>query len=216
MTRTTVIWSPHPDDETLRLGAYILNARENGDNLYLVAVCNGDGSGEGAILNMDGGRTSPPYPNLAKARENEQNLAWGALSGESWNILRLNISDGDSTTSKVNANQIVAIAKDFEAAYTDTATGSTVEHYAACHPDDAHADHRAVVNALKTAGLKVLRSSRDPEDTTKTGTIYDVPSSYMPNVERAARAYTQVGRPSVSSKWNALISDNYRSHILLP
>lgn len=138
--RTTIIWTPHPDDETLRLAAYITMAANRGDQLVLVTVTDGEGSSACSPLTKE---------ECAEARAVEQTLAVSHLGAMA--ILRLRMPDGG-----VNFLKVEGACRALMAIYPNA------EHYTACRTDDAHPDHRAVANGVKSAGPLVVRQSYEP------------------------------------------------------
>ena len=192
--RTTVVYSPHPDDDVLRLSAYINFAADRGDRMILVAVTDGGASGVRTKL----GFTVPQFEAVRRA---EQAAAWSYLTRGKGEIIRLSLPDGGVTGAP-----ITAIARSLE--------GPGVEHYVAANAADYHRDHQATVSAVKNAGLATARAARPVGAT--DGSLYTVPSSRLWDVARASAAYREVGWVSVSSSFADLAATNYSSRVGLP
>ena len=192
--RTTVVYSPHPDDDVLRLSAYINFAADRGDRMILVAITDGGASGVRTRL----GFTVPQFEAVRRA---EQAAAWSYLTHGKGEIIRLGLPDGEVTGAP-----ITAVARSLE--------GPGVEHYIAANAADYHRDHQTTVAAVKNAGLAVVRAARPVGYT--GGTLYTVPASHIWDVARASAAYREVGWVSVSSSFTNLAADNYSSRVELP
>ena len=192
--RTTVVYSPHPDDDMLRLSAYINFAADRGDRMILVAVTDGGASGVRTAL----GFTVPQFEAVRRA---EQAAAWSYLTRGKGEIIRLGLPDGGVTGAP-----ITAVARSLE--------GPGVEHYVAANAADYHRDHQATVAAAKNAGLATVRTARPVGAT--NGSLYTVPSSRLWDVARASAAYREVGWVSVPSSFANLAAANYSSRVGLP
>lgn len=194
--RTTVIYAPHPDDETLYLAGYVTYAANRGDRLILVAA-------------TDGGASSmkPSYwtvDDLTRVRRMEQEAAWRALTGQDY-IIR--IGSPDSADPDL-AHKISVIASAMEATY-----GSDVEHYAACCDGRSQGvDHDAVALGLRSAGVRVARFSLIPGST--GGTVYKPPTSVkLADCVTADQAYRAFGHRSVGALFTKLRDSGYTSRI---
>lgn len=194
MTRTTVIYTPHPDDETLRLTSYTLLCRERGDDLVLVAVTDGEGS---AVRSRFGWTKTQ----LAQARRAEQAAAWSYLTGGRGEIIRLGLPDGGVYSRR---GAVTAIARQMEA------LGPDVEHYVAARPDDHHTDHRAVAQAVAASGNRVVRYGQEPG--LPGGTRNPLPSGTLWDARRAHGAYSEVGQTSTPALFAALEAANFQSY----
>lgn len=198
--RTTIVYSPHPDDETLRLSGYVTFCAARGDRLILVAVTDGGSTG----LIKEWGWTSPM---MMAHRKLEQENAWTAASNGTGQIIRLGISDGS-----VSANVSVITAKAVE---LDKQYGPDVEHYAACTDSDYHPDHKAVITGLRAAPVRVIRSSASPEDASSGGNTYLPPAGLGESNARLARdAYKAIGWRSVPDLFTTLDNNRGLSSIL--
>lgn len=137
---TTVIWSPHPDDETLRLSALITQKAVRGDKIILVAVTDGEATYVSRAWGAD-------PRNLADLRVAEQTFAIRELSNSrNVEIIRMQLPDGG-----VNSGPVRDLANKLD--------GPNVKHYCACDTRDKHRDHKAVAIALKRARLSYTRCS---------------------------------------------------------
>ena len=201
-SRVTVVWSPHPDDETLRLTSYTLAARDHGDLLILVAVTDGGGSSVKDLLGISAEQ-------MMNMRISEQTEAWNALTYGRGQIIRLGLPDGHVTTAgvKMGFDKVEAIAKSYHV---------PIEHYVAATDKDAHPDHRAVANAVKLKGAEsrnVVRFSLDPS-LPGGGTLYV--SKFQITAEAAHQAYDQIGMISVAPLFKALHYHHHYSRIIAP
>lgn len=192
--RTTVVYAPHPDDDVLRLSAYINFAADRGDRMILVAVTDGGASGVRTKL----GFTVPQFEAVRRA---EQAAAWSYLTRGRGEIIRLGLPDGGVTGAP-----ITAAARSLE--------GPGVEHYVAANAADYHRDHQVTVAAVKNAGLATVRAARPVGAT--DGSLYTVSPGRLWDVARASTAYREVGWVSVSSSFANLAATNYSSRVGLP
>lgn len=198
MTRYTIVYAPHQDDETLRLTGYIrsIKALRPQEKYILVAVTDGEASGTRGSMGLS-------VSQFKAIRRAEQAAAWSYLTDDG-EVIRLGLPDGGVSGHK---EKIAAVARELEARYGR----GNVEHYAACRTDDYHADHRAVAEALRDAGLRVVRYSRQPGES--GGTAYRPTAGYLWGAERAAEAYREAGQRSVPEYFRALRDSGYASHI---
>lgn len=199
MTTTTIVYSPHPDDETLRLSAYVAFAAARGDRLVLVAVTDGGASNVATSWGW-----TPQM--LQDHRKIEQAHAWDALTGTYGTIIRLGITDGSVPASTA---KITAKARVLEALY---AVLGPVEHYVAAKDNDAHADHRAVVAAVKAAGVPIVRVSSEPGTGGGTAYVPKTPAD-ISAVTKAHNAYRPIGWASVPTLFQNLKDQKFASYI---
>lgn len=200
--RVTVVWSPHPDDETLRLTSYTLAARDHGDVLILAAVTDGGASGVKDRL----GITSQQMMNM---RISEQTEAWYALTYGRGRIIRLGLPDGGVTGLGMRAafDRVQKIAESYHA---------PIEHYVAASLKDAHPDHRIVADTVyrkAAVAHAVCRFSLDP---LQTGSGATYVSEYQLSAEGAHQAYDQIGIISVAPLFKALHDHRHFSRIIPP
>lgn len=193
--RTTIVYAPHPDDETLYLSGYVRAAALRGDRLVLVAVTDGGASG------AKPDDWSVDY--LMSVRRKEQATAWAALTQGATRpaTFRLDQPDGAISSAKVTT-----MAKALESIYA-----TDVEHYVAgSYLTDESADHRAVANGVKNAGVRVARFARDPRKT-GGGSVYKPADTQQCLI--ADNAYEPFGWTSVPSAFEALRTSGYSSRI---
>lgn len=195
ITRTTVVYAPHPDDEVLRLSSYISFAASRGDRLILVSVTDGGATG----LVKEWGWASQM---MMDHRSLEQLHAWDILTRGTGTIVNLGILDG---TIPANKSIITATANSLETRYKT----ESIEHYVAARNDDIHPDHRAVAEAVKASSATVVRCSQEP------GIL--VGSKYTPvrisDAIAAKNAYRAVGWESVNGLFETLESQGFASYI---
>jgi LmbE family N-acetylglucosaminyl deacetylase len=192
---TTVIVTPHPDDEVLRLTGYVRHAAHRGDRLILVAVTDGGATGIRTKLGLS-------VDQLKAVRRAEQAAAWSYLTDHG-DIIRLGLEDGDVPAHK---DLITSRLKELAGQYPGA------QFYVAARLDDFHADHRAVAEAVRDTGARVVRYSRAATDT-GNGTVYRPPAGYEWGAARADAAYTEVGHASVAPSFDALRNGGYASRI---
>jgi LmbE family N-acetylglucosaminyl deacetylase len=193
--RVTVIYSPHPDDETLRLSGYASFAAARGDKLVLVAITDGGGT---SLTTQWGWYSSA----MMAHRRIEQSSSWTYLTNDLGEIIRLGIPDGYVSS---NMATITAKVNELEALYS----ANSVEHYVAAHDDDAHPDHQAVVQAVRASNARVVRVSQEPGN--------HVGMKYLPastgDAKDAYNAYRTIGWVSVPTLFDNLVAQGYASYI---
>lgn len=200
--RTTIIYAPHPDDETLYLGSYLTLCRARGDRLVLVAVTNGGASG----AKPDGWNVSE----LEGIRKWEQQSAWRNLTGKtSSSIVRMNLPDGGGEAAL--RDPVHAKAEELQAQFE---TDSTVEHYAACNNGRSQGvDHDATALGLRDAIVSIRRFANRCTDT--GGTIYtpanDTALNYMQLADSSFEAF---GHKSVAQFWQDYRASGYTNRIV--
>lgn len=183
--KTTIVFSPHPDDETLRLAGYINRAAAAGDKMILVAASDGEGTG---VVKAWGANKY----NLADLRAAEQTFAMRELTkNRNVQIIRMHQPDG-----KISATAVRDMAKKLNA--------SNVRMICACDVTDIHPDHRAVAQGLKMASLSYApHCSYDSRDDSRGGTKVSPSGS----TKAAIEGYRAVGWTSVHSAFTALKAD---------
>lgn len=197
MPQTTIVYSPHPDDETLRLSSYISFAEQRGDNLILVSVSGGGSSSIRDTFCWTSGM-------LIDHRVIEQKHAWSALTKGRGQIIHLNIPDGEVLAS---VKTITSLANDLEMKYS---AAGPVEHYVAAKDDDVHSDHRAVVQGVRSSSAKIVRVSFEPGKV--GGSVYK--NTYNPSGTLAAyNAYRSIGHLSVPTLFQHLKNSGFSSYI---
>lgn len=195
--RVTVVYSPHPDDETLRLTGYVGTAVARGDHVILVAVTDGEATG---LTRLWGFRHSQ----MADMRKAEQEHAWLWITKGRGTVVRLGIPDGEVTGHKA---QITEVARELETVYKDR----NVEHYVAAHATDASPDHRSTVAAVRDARPRVVRYSHEPGGT-RAGARYLPPVAQ--DAKMAGNSYRLIGQVSVRRLFAAAADQGYASYIV--
>jgi LmbE family N-acetylglucosaminyl deacetylase len=90
-----MIFSPHPDDETLAAGGLIQRVLRLGGSVKVVFMTNGDGFPEGVVKeNRISRPTAQDYRNYGKLRKKEARRALGILGVKKQDIVFLNFPDG--------------------------------------------------------------------------------------------------------------------------
>ena len=199
--RPIIAYSPHPDDESLAMGPLLAVYRwRAGLPVYIVTMCNGDGTAVKAILNMNEGQMGQ-----ARALENEAATLKlvGRAASRSW------ISDG-TLTIEYAQHVIRLMAQAFPGA-----THVTTSSY------DTQPDHVTAARAL--AGLQ-LELGLDAFYCLSHGHVADAPAplytvratgAALTALHGSAAAYRLVnptiGRygvayRSVPSEWAALLA----------
>lgn len=195
--RVTIFWSPHPDDETLRMAGYAAVAAARGDLCILVSVSSGGASGAKP--------TAWTKQYLMNYRLEEQRKAWLALTNGNGIIMQMGLPDGAVMQAKVTA-----MAQALQAIYKYAA----IEHYCACTKVDAHPDHRAVALGVAALGdTAVVRFGRAPDDVATSGTKYlpPVPADAL----AADNAYEFFGWISVTTLFQKLRVLKYASRVIV-
>lgn len=193
----TVVWSPHPDDETLRLLAYTQAIANRGDYILLEAVTDGEASGVKEQLGLT-------TEQLATKRRAEQTNAFGFSSFTKGTIERLYMPDGA-------VKEVSVCTKAQEVDSRLKSMGYKVEHYIAASSVDAHPDHKAVasgVNRCVPTGT-VVRTSKAPDQT--GGWSYS--PSNMTAAVNADNAYKEIGWKSTPDLFQKMRDQGYKSRI---
>ena len=180
LTPDVVALSPHPDDETLAMGALLACLASLGLSVHVVPVTAGEASGVRAELGWD-------VPTFQAARLAEQQHACTALGA---------VQDGclyapDGGVTDAIAQQAVAQVR---AQYPGALIVTT-------SPDDTHPDHAALGRAAATDALSVLCMSMAFRVWPRNVNTLTDPTGRL---IVAARAYTTgaaIGARSVPSQW---------------
>lgn len=198
----TIVLSPHQDDETIRLAAYIAYMSDRGDDVALVSLTNGAATGVRKTLGLTNAQCT-------EWRDREQYNAWQWLTdgrGAS-SITRLNFQDGSVSKAQVKN----ALAAQFAGM-----TGKKEIYIATWHYDrkdsavaDQHVDHKATVDAAKefaaTNSGVTLRFARHPS-APGTGVTYTPTKHQFNRIESAVGCYTTIGQRSVSKTFKQVLS----------
>lgn len=193
----TVIWSPHPDDETLRLLAYTQIVANRGDYVLLEAVTDGEASSVKEQLGLTAEQ-------LAAKRRNEQANAFGFSSATSGKVERLYMTDGA-------VKELAICTKAREVDSQLKSYGYNVEHYVAASSVDAHPDHKAVASGVHRCvptGTTV-RTSKAPDQT--GGWAYSPID--LARAQQADQAYQEIGWKSTPALFQGMRDQGYKSRI---
>lgn len=195
--RTTIIYAPHPDDETLYLGSYITVCAARGDRLVLIAVTDGTSSGARPA--------AWTYGQLATVRTVEQEAAWWRLTNGKGTVRRLGLIDSKDPDLR---NKIHALAEELEAEFS---VDSDVEHYAACNNGHSQGvDHDAVALGLRDALVRVARFANRCTDT--GGTIYK--PADLGDMQAADESFKAFGHYSVPTYWKSYRDSGYTNRVV--
>lgn len=187
--RTTIIVSPHPDDETLYLSGYITYAEACGDELILLAVTDG-----GATKARPNGWTQEECKLI---RRTEQAAAWRALTKGRGKTVRLSLPDGGRESL---TDPVCRAVRELD--------GPDIEFYVAAN-DGQSRDHTAVAQGVRRSGVRVARFAN--ESGSITGYRYPPVDPYA--CQLAANSYAAVGHRSVPSMFAALQANGYVSRV---
>ena len=207
----TVVLSPHQDDETLRLSAYIQRMTDRGDSVALVCATDGAATSVGPRLGL-----TPAE--VTRIRDREQAEAWAALTGGRGDApVKLGLPDGAATAPQVY---------EATAATLDGMVGRP-EVYVATYPPegpfaylpapgagDAHPDHVACVEAARmlAADGVTVRFAVHPYRTDASGTaVYDMAAGEHYRLEAAVDAYRTIGQRSVPAQFDTLLAARGRT-----
>lgn len=117
-----LVFSPHPDDETLGAGGLIYQSLQGGAKVKVVEVTDGN------------------KHNLGNLRKEELKSALHILGVKDEDIILLNYPDGKLSAQKDIDKKFLDIIRDFQPNYILTT-----------HPADEHPDHAATGKAVKQA-----------------------------------------------------------------
>lgn len=198
--RPTYLLSPHQDDELIRLGGYIVQVTDRGDEMHLIQATDGAATSVRHTLGVDAST-------ISHWRNIEQRNSWQWLTNGSGQITYLNEPDGASNWQRIY-NQIRPMMD---------ATGPTSELYVAAwhhdHPDaykseDLHHDHVQCVLAARqiAADGYVVRFAVNPRkgDLPGRSVKYQAnPGQQMIRIEGAVDSYGVVGYRSASKSLDA-------------
>ncbi len=143
----TVIFSPHPDDETLACGGTIAKRAHQGSEVFIVVMTDGRHAFS-KLLNI---KSEPSPDELKQIRKQELIRALGVLGVPEANLFFLDFEDGMLEENLRAAEERVAEIL--------AATTPTEVYYP--HIQDAHPDHQAtnriVKNSVSRTGLKARK-----------------------------------------------------------
>lgn len=185
--RTTIILSPHPDDEVIRLAHYAARVADRGDRLILVQATNGAATHVGRDLGLTPEETTA-------WRYREQNHAWDWLTYGQGEIVRLGLPDAGLRPEPVVE------------ALTDLVTEPTTEIYVSSwhyeRPEairgDQHPDHMACVDAARVMQERgvIVRYAVHPTSPTVRSAKYRAEGHQLLRVQGAVDSYQVIGRRS--------------------
>lgn len=200
--RTTYLIAPHPDDETLRTGAFVAWTRvKTDDQIVLVAVSDG-GASKAARRRGLSSEQEMSY------RRAEQNAAWAALTEGEGSIVRLGLPDGGLTAASVEAELRRALPGLSE---------PRARVVVAAHPDDYHQDHLAVVEAAKAISPRYLRFALAPlMESSGEVRVYRSPTAAAGRAQVAHHSYTGFGHASVRKEFAAHAEQKFESRVTKP
>ena len=147
MDKTIIVFSPHPDDETVGCGGTIAKRVFEGYNVIIVVMTDG----KNAFSKLFGIESDPSPAELKALRKEELKQATKVLGVTEENLIFLDFEDGKLKENSYKAEKEVSqILTRF----------SPVEVYFP-YRRDHHPDHRAtnciVRKAVKSLGLKTLK-----------------------------------------------------------
>lgn len=190
--RTTIVVSPHPDDEVLRAAGYMgWAAGDRGDKVIVLAVTDGGGTGMGK---RDGLTTKE----VTNRRSAEQAGAVHRLTYGTGDIYRAGLTDGQISSSAVARHINILLGQNPGA-----------EVYCAAHSTDDTRDHRETAKGCRDSGASVVRYIKDPRwQTGCTDKIY--PYEYRAVEDAYSNYWWSLGPTSyVGSIRNAAIAEGY-------
>lgn len=201
--RTTIILSPHQDDEVARLSHYSTIAADRGDRMILVQVTDGAATRAGRTLGL-----TPRQ--VTSFRNREQRHAWEWLTDGRGEVVYLNLPDGGAHQDDIYSGVSSVIGAGVPA--------GTEIYVATYHYDrpqtvsaDRHTDHVATVDAARRLGADglVVRYALHPT-AVKSGVKYHYRNaSQKSRVRGAIGAYTTVGHVSTNTFSKVLDTPNY-------
>lgn len=138
--RSAVVFSPHPDDETLGCGGTIIKKRRAGARVTVVFMTNGGGSHEN-LISADG---------LKAIRVREAVAAGRALGVRENDVVFLELEDGS-----LNENQYRAIRKVSEVLLAQQHEEVFIPYWGEAQPDHC-STNRIVLSALRLCGSRAV------------------------------------------------------------
>lgn len=192
--RTTIIVSPHPDDEVLRAAGYINWAvGERGDHFVLLALSDG----EATYMGKRDGLTTRQ---VANRRVSEQTAAFNRLTYGTGTIVRTRLPDGGLRAADVTA-----------AINAQLANYPGAEVYCASHSGDETKDHREVAKGCRDSNAEIVRYLKDPRfNGGCTGRLY--PVDYLAASDAFKSYWWTLGpTTTVASIRNAAINKDFAS-----
>lgn len=180
MTGPAIFLSPHQDDETLSMGASIVQHVRAGREVLVVLMCDGSGSGVHKIY--------PDRDTFVAERDREFKAAVHALGATP--IIRPDRVP-DTTLTVEWAKSVI---QEYHQKYPH-ASFKTMSDRDRSNPESAEADHYLLGQALRETGIKDARyyvRARSWDSIAGKFTAYE-------NIQRSLLAYAPVGWLSVHS-----------------
>lgn len=205
---TTIVLSPHQDDEANRVSAYVAIAADRGDTVELVQATDGAATGVGRAEGL-----SPQT--LTRWRDREQNAYWDWITDGRGTITRLGLPDGGADRESIRRGLETRLA---------AVSGTAELHVATWHHDhpeahraDLHPDHVACVLAardIRDATGICVRFGRHAEHLDRAGTLYQ-PQTHEQRlrIEGALASYTVIAQRSVPASFRRMIANGGSSLI---
>lgn len=191
-----VLFSPHPDDETIAAGGYIKDATDRGAQVYIVLVTDGNKHG------------------LKDMRYNEFKQVTTQLGINANNLIFLNYSDGK--LSKVNQ---IELTNKFNKILDEINPSIVLFPY----PNDTHPDHaitgRYVIDAIKSQNTKpttyayLVHNPNYPEPKNYEPEMYLLPPQGLVQFDQEWKRYMLTPEEE-NNKKSAL--EKYKSQIFIP
>ncbi|SHG06326.1 PIG-L deacetylase family protein [Ornithinibacillus halophilus] len=211
-TAVHIYYSPHPDDETLSMGASIVEELDNGHDVQIVLLTQGAASSAINKINKDleaNGKDLLSVEDFVDARLAEFQLAVSKLGVPEENIHIFDYPDGG-----LELQNIKELMKEFEEMYKDA-----YHHAFSYH--DPHPDHRTTGEALldlEENGQVTHAKYFVPRyvDLEHIGQLTSVNPEYTKVVQEALHAYGRwdtengyysVGFYSVPDAFNQMLQD---------
>ena len=206
--RTTLVLSPHQDDEASRLAAYVAIAADRGDTVELVQATDGTATGVGRSEDLSA-RT------LQRWRDREQQSCWDWLTDGRGTITSLELVDGSARAEDIRAGVEARLAASTDPCELYVATWH--HDHPEAHRADLHPDHIACVLAARdiarSAGIPV-RFARHATLQDLSGTLYEAQTHQQRlRIEGARAAYTVIGHRSVPTTFEAMAHGGGTSRI---
>lgn len=142
MTGPAIFFSPHQDDETLSMGASIVQHVRSGREVIVVLMCDGSGSGVGKVY--------PSRDVFVAERDREFKAAVKALGAEA--VIR---SDRVPDTH-LTVEWAKSVIEEYYEEYPD-ASFKTMSDKDRTNPESAESDHYLLGQALRETGIKDAR-----------------------------------------------------------
>lgn len=207
----SAVLSPHQDDETLRLSAYLAFMADRGDEVALINATDGSST----VVRGDLGLTRAE---TTRIRNREQRHAWAHLTdGRGPSVINLGFRDGSADARAI----YLAVLAQLQG------MGGDPECYVAAYPPDRehsyrpsarggdnHPDHIACVEAgrmLAADGVTVRYAIHATQTHKPGGTVYETTDRQFLRVEAAVASYRTIGQRSVPDQFREVLATRGRS-----